>query len=205
MTHSAHIHLQYTRGDQAYCPSSPQPTSAVRGVGGERAKRLPSKEMILKPRYFRILALAFAATHLSASISFAEARCPPGSNRCSTPYEASVAGHFRTAALLDHEMIEEGAGPSTTADAPALARSDPVTVRIASFQFAPEKVTVAAGTTVTWTNFDKSPHQVSVKGKALRSGIILKGHSGSLTFTEPGTYEYLCGPHSGMKGTIEVK
>jgi plastocyanin len=116
-----------------------------------------------------------------------------------------VSGHFRTAALVDRVMIGEGAGPSTNAEASALARSDPITVRIASFQFAPEKVTVAAGTTVTWTNFDKSPHQVSVKGKALRSGIILKGQSGSLTFNDPGTYEYMCGPHSSMKGTIEVK
>jgi plastocyanin len=34
---------------------------------------------------------------------------------------------------------------------------------------------------------------------------MLKGQSASLTFTESGTYEYLCGPHSSMKGMVEVK
>jgi plastocyanin len=46
---------------------------------------------------------------------------------------------------------------------------------------------------------------VSVKGKAARTGIVFKGQSASLTFTETGTYEYLCGPHSSMKGRVEVK
>jgi amicyanin len=140
----------------------------------------------------------------SPSISFAQGRCPAG--RCSTSETGEAAiGHFVTSALVNHAVGEKGARRSTTAEAPAPARWGPVTVRIASFGFNAEKVTVAAGTTVTWINFDKSPHQVSVKGKPLQTGIILKGQGGSITFTEPGTYEYWCKPHPSMKGTIEVK
>ena len=93
----------------------------------------------------------------------------------------------------------------TTADRSAQAGWGHEPVRIASFRFEPEKLTIAAGTTVTWINFDKSPHQVSVKGKALRTGIMFEGKSASLIFAEPGIYEYTCGPHSSMKGTVEVK
>jgi plastocyanin len=78
-------------------------------------------------------------------------------------------------------------------------------VRIASFSFAPEKLTAAPGTTVTWTNFDNSPHQVSVKGQSLPTGMIRKDQSASLTFSETGSYEYSCGPHKSMKGMIEVR
>jgi plastocyanin len=102
-------------------------------------------------------------------------------------------------------VISLAALKGTAPDAPTAARSGPDTVSVASFLFGPEKLTVALGTTVTWTNTDASPHQVSVKGKPLRTPIILKGQSKSLTFTEPGTYEYTCGLHPSMKGTIEVK
>ena len=101
-------------------------------------------------------------------------------------------------------VISLAALRGTAPDAPA-ARSGPDTVSIASFLFGPEKLSVPRGTTVTWTNTDRSPHQVSVKDKQLRSGIILRGQSESLTFNEPGTYDYTCGLHPSMKGTIEVK
>jgi plastocyanin len=102
-------------------------------------------------------------------------------------------------------VISLAALRGTAPDAPAAAKSGPDTVSIASFLFGPEKLSVTRGTTVTWTNTDRSPHQVSVKDRPLRSGIILRGQSESLTFNDPGTYEYTCGLHPSMKGTIEVK
>jgi plastocyanin len=33
----------------------------------------------------------------------------------------------------------------------------------------------------------------------------LKGQTVSMRFDEPGTYDYICGLHPGMKGKIEVK
>ena len=81
-----------------------------------------------------------------------------------------------------------------------------VVVAIGDFLFGPEKVEAKVGQAVTWANTDDSPHQVTISGpNGRRSGVILKGQTESLTFTEPGTYAYICGLHPNMKGTIEVK
>lgn len=57
---------------------------------------------------------------------------------------------------------------------------------------------------MTWTNTDDSPHQISIADRPLRTAVLLKGHSASLTFDEAGTIGYVCGLHPGMKGSIEV-
>jgi plastocyanin len=78
-------------------------------------------------------------------------------------------------------------------------------VSIADFLFGPEKITVKAGQTITWVNVDDSPHQVTVQGETvLRTPVVLKGQSTSLTFEHVGTYGYICGLHPAMKGQIEV-
>ena len=38
----------------------------------------------------------------------------------------------------------------------------------------------------------------------LRTPVILKGQSTSLTFEHAGSYGYICGLHPAMKGQIEV-
>jgi plastocyanin len=83
-------------------------------------------------------------------------------------------------------------------------RAGPADVTIAGFAFGPGKVTVQAGQSVTWTNADDSPHQVSLAGKAQRSGLMLKGQRQSLKFDEAGMFDYMCGLHPGMKGSVEV-
>jgi plastocyanin len=81
----------------------------------------------------------------------------------------------------------------------------PGTVAIAEFLFGPEKAVVKAGQSITWTNVDDSPHQVTVQGEStLRTPVVLKGQSTTLQFDHPGTYGYICGLHPSMKGTIEV-
>jgi len=83
--------------------------------------------------------------------------------------------------------------------------SGPGTVAIAEFLFGPEKITVKAGQTISWTNVDDSPHQVTVQGDTtLRTPVLLKGQSTALTFNHVGSYGYICGLHPGMKGQIEV-
>ena len=94
---------------------------------------------------------------------------------------------------------------SGTALGPAQRPSGPGTVAIADFLFGPEKITVRAGQTISWTNVDDSPHQVTVQGETtLRTPVVLKGQSTELKFDYPGTYGYICGLHPGMKGQIEV-
>jgi plastocyanin len=97
------------------------------------------------------------------------------------------------------------AGLSGTALGAAQRPSGPGSVAIAEFLFGPEKVSVKAGQTITWTNIDDSPHQVTVQGAVtLRTPVVLKGQSTALVFDQEGTYGYICGLHPGMKGEIVV-
>jgi plastocyanin len=78
-------------------------------------------------------------------------------------------------------------------------------VNIANFVFGPGTIKVPVGQTITWTNADDSPHQVTVVDKGgQRTPVLLKGQSTTLVFNEPGTFGYICGLHPAMKGTIEV-
>ena len=88
----------------------------------------------------------------------------------------------------------------------APARSGPpaADVTIAGFAFGPTKLTAPAGTPVTWVNTDTSPHQVTFTTTQTRSAVLVKGQSHAQTFDAPGVYEYICGLHPNMKGTIEI-
>jgi amicyanin len=78
-------------------------------------------------------------------------------------------------------------------------------VNIDNFTFGPEKLTVKAGTTVTWTNEDDIPHTVASSTKAFKSKALDTDDSFSFTFTTPGTYEYFCSLHPHMVGTVVVE
>ena len=94
---------------------------------------------------------------------------------------------------------------SGTALGAAKRPSGPGTVAIAEFLFGPQKITVKQGQSISWTNVDDSPHQVTVLGETtLRTPVVLKGQSTALRFDYVGTYDYICGLHPSMKGQIEV-
>ena len=77
-------------------------------------------------------------------------------------------------------------------------------VGIANFVFGPVALKVPVGQSVTFTNADDSPHQVTLTEKGTRTPVLLKGESTTISFTEPGTFGYNCGLHPNMKGSIEV-
>jgi plastocyanin len=78
-------------------------------------------------------------------------------------------------------------------------------VNIAAFAFGPSTLAVGPGQTVTWTNADDSPHQITFTKSGERSPVLLKGQSHAQAFAAPGVYDYICGLHTSMKGTVEVK
>jgi plastocyanin len=84
------------------------------------------------------------------------------------------------------------------------ARSEEVSVKIGNFTFAPQQVTVKAGTIVTWVNDDDIPHTV-VSMPNVRSKPLDSGDKFSFTFTTPGSYKYFCSLHPHMTGTIVVQ
>jgi amicyanin len=94
---------------------------------------------------------------------------------------------------------------SAQADAPVAPAATTVQVNIFNYKFDPETVTIAVGTTVTWTNKDEIPHTVASSDKSFKGSSGLDtGDSYSYTFTKPGTYKYYCTLHPFMTGVIVV-
>jgi plastocyanin len=84
-------------------------------------------------------------------------------------------------------------------------RAEDATAKIDNFTFVPARLTVKAGTTVTWRNEDDIPHTVTSSARLFKSKALDTDDSFSFTFTEPGTYEYFCSLHPRMTATIVVE
>jgi plastocyanin len=82
------------------------------------------------------------------------------------------------------------------------ARED---VRIQNRAFAPGKISVKKGETVTWKNYDDLDHTVDAEDGSFSSGTIKKGKTFTHTFKKPGKYPYACHLHPRMKGVIVVE
>jgi plastocyanin len=54
----------------------------------------------------------------------------------------------------------------------ASAQTTAIEVKIDNFAFAPQRLTVKAGTTVTWINDDDIPHTVASSTKAFKSKAL---------------------------------
>jgi plastocyanin len=85
------------------------------------------------------------------------------------------------------------------------ARAADQEVKIDNFTFAPQRVTVKAGTTVTWINEDDIPHTIASSAKLFKSKALDTDDKFSFTFSTPGTYDYFCSLHPHMTGTILVE
>jgi|SRR3989338_8972585 len=95
---------------------------------------------------------------------------------------------------------------------------DTLNVNIENFAFSPAEIKIKAGETVTWTNKDDAPHTVTPTTKVscepptlcidtylFNSASLEKGQTYQHTFSESGTYEYICNFHTSMKGTVIVE
>jgi len=88
--------------------------------------------------------------------------------------------------------------------APAVSAQDDMTVSIQDFSFDPGQITVAPGTTVTWTNEGPSPHTTTADDGSWDSGELQQGEDFSFTFDKPGTYTYHCSIHPDMTASVKV-
>ncbi|MDQ6858398.1 MAG: plastocyanin/azurin family copper-binding protein [Chloroflexota bacterium] len=118
--------------------------------------------------------------------------------------------------ILVAAMALAACGPQAVAgSAPSTAQ-----VQIASFRFQPAELTIAAGTTVTWTNGDDILHTVttgtSVKKDdfgnydiapdgRINGALPEKGKTFSFTFTTAGEYAYFCSRHNNMTARVVVR
>lgn len=93
---------------------------------------------------------------------------------------------------------------SLLAVAPASALVSP-TVSIQSSTFTPSKLTVAMGTTVTWTNNDPMPHTATSDDGFFDTGAIgTSGGTDTVDFESTGRFRYTCSFHATMHGQVVV-
>jgi plastocyanin len=78
-------------------------------------------------------------------------------------------------------------------------------VRIEGMKFIPERLEVATGDTVVWTNEDFLPHSVTASEAHVESGDLAPNKSWRFTARKKGEMHYICRLHPVMKGVLVVK
>jgi plastocyanin len=107
---------------------------------------------------------------------------------------------FLLPAVAAAALIAAGCGGSGTSEPVAATEVE----MVKSYRFDPKVIEIEVGDTVTWTNEDNFTHTVQVEGQGDHK--VEQGESVSITFDEPGTYDYVCTLHSqDMDGTVIVK
>jgi plastocyanin len=95
------------------------------------------------------------------------------------------------------------APPAPASAAPAAQAEE---AEIVDFDFSPRRLTVAAGTTVTWSNGGERPHTATDRGGTFDTRPIAPGASAEVTLSTPGTYFYFCRINpSKMNGVLTVE
>ncbi len=119
----------------------------------------------------------------------------------STQREAKEEKAAHRAMEKSHEMNSQKPARSEE------AKGASTEVVIDNFTFSPPKITIAAGTKVTWINHDDVPHTATstVKPRAFDSGTLDTDEKFSYVFATPGTYDYFCAVHPKMTAQIIVK
>ena len=72
-------------------------------------------------------------------------------------------------------------------------------------KFVPERVEVAAGDRITWTNRDIVPHTVTAPAAGMESGELAQGRSWTTVARKKGEVDYICRLHPVMHGTLVVR
>ncbi len=116
---------------------------------------------------------------------------------------AAAIVSMSAAAPARHHVAPHRTSKPTPAK-PATA-SVAVAIQIKMFAFTPKVLTIAPGTTVTWTNVDEEPHTVTAVGGAFHSSALDTNDKYSFTFSKPGDYAYYCRLHPQMTAKIIVR
>ena len=95
---------------------------------------------------------------------------------------------------------------SMGSNAPGPAHAATVTVDVEDNFYAPAAITVNVGDTVQWNFVGALPHTVSANDASFDSGAPQTSGTFSFTFTNAGSYSYICGVHGqSMSGTVNVQ
>ncbi len=130
--------------------------------------------------------------------------------------------HVLTFAVFSLLLVGAGCAPAaqspTPSPAPTPAAQAPApqpaaaagtvsqtAVNISGFVYQPKTISVAAGTTVVWTNSDAMAHTVTADDGSFDSGTMATGATFSHTFTKAGSFSYHCALHPSMKASVNVQ
>ncbi|MFP5342955.1 MAG: cupredoxin domain-containing protein [Candidatus Limnocylindria bacterium] len=84
--------------------------------------------------------------------------------------------------------------------------SEPGTVQAVmdGFAFSPSTIEASVGDVITFTNRDAAPHTATTVDAGCTTPKLGSGDTGSLVFSEPGSYPFFCRIHPDMTGTFEI-
>ena len=116
-----------------------------------------------------------------------------------------TAGRVTALVVIAAALGGCGGGGGDAADSGA-------TVDIRTFDFRPDPLKVAAGTTVSFVNHDAIGHTLTSGTRKHRDGrfdeqLAASTGKATLTFDKPGRYAYFCSVHpgAGMTATVIVR
>ncbi|MCU1397982.1 MAG: plastocyanin [Acidimicrobiales bacterium] len=209
-THSGHTFLGFSHGGPVFEPSPQAQLSVIMGIiaiVALAASFVPAIDAADAPSGLPVVGVAFTITAI-ALIGLTLKWKPDDATTPSAAPTTTVATAgtttdstpATTAATTAGSTVDTTAGSTAGSTAPATGGS---AVSIKDFKFDAVDLTVAKGTTVTWTNGDKQAHTATSSGN-FDTGSIAAGATGTATFDTAGTFAYICSFHPFMKGTITV-
>ena len=146
--------------------------------------------------------------------SHSQDRTQRGSAMAALPLIAAVAFGIAFMGLMLGMMAWWGGGDhmgmmrrgsSGAEQTPVVSAAERVTIEIRNYEYFPAKLTVDAGTEVTWVNYDTVPHNAVADDGAFETDRLDKDDSGSVVMYEAGTHAYKCTFHPAMTATITVR
>jgi plastocyanin len=117
-----------------------------------------------------------------------------------------ILGIMLLVAISGGLALLEGAGSTTVLGAVQTPASN--TVTLTNFQFTPKRLTIKAGSEVTW-EVKEGTHNINADKGLFESQTLSAGKKFSYKFEKPGVYQYYCSFHGSkggheMAGTVKV-
>lgn len=143
------------------------------------------------------------STAVLAVVMLAGCSSPPSATSPSVTFGsgATTPGMPVMSGMPSMPDLPAGTSASTTGSATPVVGN---AVSIDNFAFVPATLTVAAGSTVTWTNRDEEPHTVVANDGSFHSPGMGSQATYSHTFPTAGTFDYVCSIHPFMHATVVV-
>jgi plastocyanin len=168
----------------------------------------------------RVIAVGLVLAALTGSAAYAQEEVEPEYVALEAEPEAAPLEIFEPAPVVVEPVIvvEPTPAPSPTpmptavptaapTSSPATVLSGKVPAVVVDNRFQTGELTVAVGTTVTWTNNGFNFHTLSSRENLFDSGPLAGGQTFSYTFKEAGSFNLICRQHilNGMTGRITVQ